>query len=650
MAGAIVVFFAVWCWQLLRDVERMRAELGARVGALIALQGAQAEVEGVDPAGGEGYAALERSLEGLSRVAPSPAAERAARAGIAAARAGDADGALRGFDAAIGALRGANAATSRALGERWDSLEILVAASLGTAVAALLLLWLTRRLLVRLGRAEAQLRARLERSEGDFRRMIEASPDGVMLVAERRVAYANPAMEGILGYAPDALEERDVGELLVEDEVLEEGERRFRRDTGDVRQLELTRAALTELRGEPVELWVARDISERRMLEAQLRLADRLAAVGSVVAGVAHEINNPLTYVLSGADGLVQALDSRGEGDPELRALAGDIQEGAVRVRDVVRGLKTMSHPSDDDLGPVSLPRVIESSLAIARSDLAQRAEVTVDVPEDLPAVVANPARLGQVFLNVLVNAAQALEEDDRRGRVEVRAEARGDAVEIRVRDDGPGMPEAVRARVFEPFFTTKPLGRGTGLGLSISRRIVEGLGGRLEIESAPGEGTTVTVRLAASRDPASLRPLAPAEARPRSARVLVIDDDVKVASSLRRMLRAHECTVTHGGEEALEALREREFDVVFCDLMMPGTTGMDVYEALRDEGRGREARLVFVTGGAFTARARRFVAEVDNLVIEKPFTAEAVRRAVSAVEEAREADHRREQPASGGA
>ncbi|HJL17996.1 MAG TPA: ATP-binding protein [Sandaracinaceae bacterium LLY-WYZ-13_1] len=632
LAIGLILALGAWCWDLIADVTRLRSELSARVETLIALQRAGARVEGVGEDPGA-FAALEDAVDAMERAgAAEPELVASIRDARAAAQAGDEPTALAGFDAAVSGLRRANAGTSRTLGERWDSLYGLAVVALALALVILVLLALSRRLLGRLREAEARLRSRLERTQEDFRAMIEASPDGVLLLRDGHVAYANPRMAAILDLPEGALEGRALTDLMAADEALGEGERRFVRRSGEVRQLELTRAAPTELAGAEAELWVARDVSDRRMLEAQLRLADRLAAVGAVAAGVAHEINNPLTYILSNADALAQQLDAREAPPPgaPLRRMIDDIREGAHRVGDVVKGLRTMSHPSDEDVSPVELGPVVESSLAIARSDLSQRARVSLSLPDDLPPVRANPARLGQVFLNVLVNAAQALEEHGRRGHLEVRASRRGEWVEVRVRDDGPGIPEHARSRVFEPFFTTKPVGRGTGLGLAISRQIVEGVGGKMEIESRPGEGTEVLICLRPaegrpSREPAT----AASDGAGRAVRVLIVDDDERVARSLRRMLREHEVDVAVGGRAGLEHLEREDYDVVFCDLMMPDVTGMDVHAHLRDEGRGREDRLVFVTGGAFTSAARAFVASIDNLVVEKPFSAESVRRVV---------------------
>jgi CheY-like chemotaxis protein len=256
---------------------------------------------------------------------------------------------------------------------------------------------------------------------------------------------------------------------------------------------------------------------------------------------------------------------------------------------------------------------------------------------EPVRPVWANEARLEQVVINLLMNAAQAVPEaraEANEIRLTVRDDGRGHAV-LEVADNGEGIPPEVRSRIFDPFFTTKPVGVGTGLGLSICHGIVMSLGGQIRVESELGAGTTFRVVLPTT-DP--LEDEAPTEAREtplpshkRRAHVLVVDDELPIATTMRELLGLeHEIFIATGAREALAVIRSgANFDVIFCDLMMPGMSGVDLYEQLRVQSPGLERKIVFMTGGAFTTRAAEFLASVDNRRIEKPFSLGLLERIV---------------------
>ena len=251
---------------------------------------------------------------------------------------------------------------------------------------------------------------------------------------------------------------------------------------------------------------------------------------------------------------------------------------------------------------------------------MKHRAELVLDVPEGLPPVRGGPRRLEQVFVNLLLNAAQSFDPAQSAAVVRVRARAEGQGVTVEVTDNGPGIAPQIQARIFEPFFTTKPTGSGTGLGLAISQSIVADAGGELSVESEPGRGTTFRVALPVAEHTARLVTAAPSS--PRHARILIIDDEPPLARSLGALLaRDHDVEVMTSGADALEHLLAGEtYDVVLCDVMMPNVSGIDLYERLAHDRPGEEAKIIFMTGGAFTDRARKFLARVPNRRIEKPF------------------------------
>jgi signal transduction histidine kinase len=391
--------------------------------------------------------------------------------------------------------------------------------------------------------------------------------------------------------------------------------------------------------------------SERRELQARLAQTDRLTSLGTLAAGVAHEINNPLAYVLLNLGyvaeelpklirGLPAAGGERGPGD---RSLADEVlvaidhaKDGAERIRDIVRGLKTFSRPENESRAPLDVAQVLESALAMVANEVRHRARLVKQLSPGCE-VIANEARLGQVFLNLLVNAWQAL-PDERTSKNEIRVvvASRGGRVVVEVHDNGIGIPAQIRGRIFEPFFTTKPVGIGTGLGLAICHGIVTSLGGTLAFESEEGKGTTFRVELpeasraigvtAAERASVSRSGL-PARGPSAKARILVIDDEPIVCRSLERLLaKEGEVASVSSGRQAIHLFESgHRFGVVLCDLMLPETDAPALYDAVTKIDPAQAERMVFMTGGVFTVRAREFLGRVSNPRLCKPFDVEAL-------------------------
>jgi signal transduction histidine kinase/CheY-like chemotaxis protein len=388
---------------------------------------------------------------------------------------------------------------------------------------------------------------------------------------------------------------------------------------------------------------VAIDITDRRRAEAALKQsearlvdADRLASLGTLAAGVAHEINNPLSYVLLNLDLVLRELDTRASGAAsavprgDLVTRLREARLGVDRVRLIVQDLKAFSRVDTERRGPVDVRSVLDETIELCSNEIRHRARLVRDFA-DVPRVEANASRLGQVFLNLLLNAGQSIAEGDvehNQITVATSVDARGRVV-VAVSDTGAGIPEDILTHVFEPFFTTKPSGVGTGLGLSICHGIVTALGGEITVESRIGQGSVFRVILpgaapidsirAATR-PESLASIPPPRT-PRG-RVLVVDDEPVLAAALGRSLAPEfEVEVLNNGREALERLRrDPPFDAVLCDLIMPEMTGMDVYEALKDTDPDLTSRIIFMTGGTFTRRARDFLASIPNPALDKPF------------------------------
>jgi signal transduction histidine kinase/ActR/RegA family two-component response regulator len=383
-----------------------------------------------------------------------------------------------------------------------------------------------------------------------------------------------------------------------------------------------------------------------RATQAQLVQAGKMAAVGTLAAGVGHEINNPLSYIVSNLEYAAEeavALKGRLESAPEdvrgrLKEMEQVLREalmGADRVRRIVKDLKTFSRQDEDLRGPVDLRAVMDSAAKMAAGELRPRAQLVRDYSE-VPRVEGNEPRLAQVFLNLIINAAQALPEG-KADQNEVRLVTRSvgnDEVAAEVHDTGSGIPPEVLGRIFDPFFTTKPVGIGTGLGLALCHAFITSMGGRIEVESQVGRGTVfrVTLPVARGEQTQTSRVEEAKEGVSMRGRVLVVDDDPLVSSALRRTLsREHDVEVVVSSRRALEMLLSPEgvYDVILCDLMMPEMTGMELHAQLHAAKPERAQRMVFVTGGAYTHAATEFLDRVSNPRLEKPFEPEKLRERV---------------------
>jgi signal transduction histidine kinase len=384
-----------------------------------------------------------------------------------------------------------------------------------------------------------------------------------------------------------------------------------------------------------------RDVTEERDREVRRLQAEKLASIGMLAAGVAHEINNPAAFVLANIEALCGQMRLIGEKVKELPASPGQLaevqnvlfeatavlqesKEGMVRIHRIVRDLGSFSHADDDSTAPINVNAAVESALTMLRNELKYRARVERDL-RATSAVRGSSARLGQVFLNLIMNAAQALDEAGiKRNVVTVSSFEDGPDVVVQVQDNGPGIPPDILPRIFESFFTTKPRGVGTGLGLPISQGIVRSLGGEITVDSPSNAGAIFRVRLPAVAAPIPApvpEPNLPPHGYSRR-RILAIDDEALLLKAYRRMLSdVHEVQTAVGALEALRVLAtDRAFDAILCDLQMPDVSGAELYGMVRERYPALSERFIFVTGGAFSSDAKRFLEESSCAVINKPF------------------------------
>jgi PAS domain S-box-containing protein len=497
--------------------------------------------------------------------------------------------------------------------------------------------------------------ARLSASELRYRTVTESAYDAIfILTTEGSILEVNRAVEELLGFP----RERIIGRQLVdfaapgyEQENLNSYTRRVAAGAGKSTPIALGKAdgsvilldvssRSVDVGGDRLVFSVGRDVTEQTKVQAQLMASDRMASVGALAAGVAHEINNPLAAVTANLEFAAKSAQTLAERfpRPEFRDLVEglvDAREAADRVRVIVRDLKMFSRAEEDVREPVELRRVIESSLRMAWNEIRHRAQLVKDYG-DIPMVEANESRLGQVFLNLIVNAAQALPEghaDVNFIRIRTRNDQSGRVV-TEIEDTGSGIRPEVLKRLFTPFFTTKPRGVGTGLGLSICQRIVSDLGGEITAESPAGRGATFRVFLQPVVFDSGSQKIAPPVVLPatRRGRILIVDDEAVVAKAIRRMLAPqHEVVIMTSAKEALARLASGErFDVILCDLMMPVMTGVHFYEELLTQSPAHAERIVFLTGGVFTTHTREFLDRVPNARLEKPFESQTLKALVN--------------------
>jgi PAS domain S-box-containing protein len=529
---------------------------------------------------------------------------------------------------------------------------LLASSPLGPILAGLLLLKLAYVILLghTLGAeywdsavTHAQLHRRgneLLRSQKQTRELIEKNPDAMGILRGTEIVFVNPAWSFTLQYQASEIVGRPLEAFVAPSDA--EGLRRFlahddaglkefrfHKKDGSTVSWEITPSQALDYEGGQSRLVVARDLTERNRIREQMGLSDRLASIGTMAAGIAHEINNPLAYVLGNLEHLQEELRAETPLDREaaraLADVAAETHAGAERVRQIVRDLKSISRvEASHQLKAVDLSAVIDFTLRMAAGEIRHRARVEKSFGAVLP-VLADEAKLGQVFLNLLLNAAHAIPEGDASRhaiRIDATTDDAGDVI-VRVSDTGVGIAPKHLQRIFDPFFTTKAVGEGTGLGLSICHATVRAFGGDISVASELGCGTTFTVRLR----PAPSKMAASTGARPAPqggsrGRILVVDDEIFVGKALERLLgKQCEVVAVLRAQEALARLSAAEhFDVILCDLMMPEMTGMDFFERAVERDPSQGARFVFMTGGAFTPKARAFLENVPNERFEKPF------------------------------
>ncbi len=512
--------------------------------------------------------------------------------------------------------------------------------------------------------AERGARDAIAASEARYRNLFESAADGISTMdRDGRVTSVNSTLRRALGRTSAELVGSSVAALVEPEDgpsavrLLERaldgerasGEVRYRNARGRVRMGSLIMSSIIEDGAVVGALAMARDVTDERLLAGQLLQQEKLAAIGQLVSGVAHELNNPLAGIMAFSQLLLA-----GSLDPEQRDGAGIINAEAGRAAKIVGNLLTFARQHEPQRSAVDVNDLVRTIAQLRVFTLrTQRVELVLDLDPLLPRTWADLHQLHQVVLNLVTNAEHSMEHRPQPRRLTVATTHRDGRLEVRVSDTGAGMDASQLDRIFDPFFTTKEVGRGTGLGLSIAHGIVREHGGDLTVESEVGVGTTFRVILPVESDPdAHDQPDIDAPASdgdaaspagdlvgvtspPRPQRtVLVVDDEASIRVALRRYLEraGYEVETATGGREARSALAGRRFDAILLDLRMPDLAGDVLFEMLRVSDPAQAERIIFVTGDLRSDLARDFLASTGQPSVGKPFTFDELEGALKSV------------------
>ncbi len=474
----------------------------------------------------------------------------------------------------------------------------------------------------------------LSAGKHEWEQMVDAISPGICIIdGSGAVRRANRAFANLVGWPVTALTGRPWLTLLPPAWAEPVGRALAKPGSGggEIRaERRIFNVTAHPIPGDQAAVLLIEDVTETRKLQEQLIQSEKLSAIGQLIAGVAHELNNPLASVLGFADYLGEAAALPDNLVEPLRV----IQQEAQRAATIVRNLLTFARRQEQDRRRLDVGPVLQRTVALLNNQLmGLKVEPLLVIEPRLPDIEGSPNQLQQVFLNIINNAAQAIAATGHGGTVVIRARPWLDGVAIDIVDDGPGIPDEIQERIFEPFFTTKGEGEGTGLGLSICQGIVREHGGRLTVKSTPNYGATFTIELPAARAPEAAAAAAPAGPG-RKAKVLVVDDEPHILYYMRATLESwgHTVDTAADGADALARLRRGGYDLIITDVRMPNLGGRELFERLRQDAPALAERVVFATGDTVRDDTMAFLERSGRPFLHKPFKLAELRSTLLAV------------------
>ncbi len=492
-------------------------------------------------------------------------------------------------------------------------------------------------------RVEAE-RGRLAEAER-FKRVFEFAPDGIAISNRGTILQVNAAGARLLGFDdPKKLVGVSLTELMVPDEVpmlvrrlkaSAEGKPqgpqiyRVHRKDGTLVSAEVSSIPF-EHEGKPALLAFVRDVTDALKLQEQMARAERLAALSTLAGGLAHEVNNPLTAAMLQLDVLEQLLVGALGSNAPAAAMERirELRKTHERIAEVMRDFAQFARTGDEKRERLDLKAILSAAERMLAPMLSRKGAYASTLGE-LPPIEADAGRLEQVFVNLLMNAVQALPEGREGNRIEVKGSTLPDGRAcVEIKDNGVGITSDNLRRIFDPFFTTKPVGVGTGLGLTVCHNIVSSYGGEIEVDSVSGHGCTMRVLLPPAY---TMTPVPFEKARTK---VMIVDDEPHLANTLRMLLAdRHDVTATTQSEQAVRLLIDgAPVDVIVCDLMMPEPNGIEVFRRVTERRPELKARFIFMTGGAYTGATERFLESNGAPLVLKPFNPVEVEKLIARV------------------
>lgn len=449
--------------------------------------------------------------------------------------------------------------------------------------------------------------------------------------------------QDLLSFIPDADKPLAIAALrnLKEGRMAGPSEIRIRQRTGSERVVEYSGVAI-KTANENILMIVTNDISDRVELKAQARMNDRLAIVGTLAAGVAHEINNPIAWVMNNLVFIKNNMNIIKKRAASIRELLPELDifemdeminesvHGVERIRDIVKNLKGFSRRDAADMMLVNIHEILNVVVSMASVEFKYRARLEKNYGNNIPTIMTNAGKLQQVFLNLIINASQAIQEGNiSKNSITIKTELEDRFIRVDISDTGHGIAAETLPYIFDPFFTTKPMGHGTGLGLSICREIISQLNGKVSVKSVVNQGSTFSVYVPINTDATEATTMPIQSDRKR---ILIVDDEPFLLKSLSNTLKHHyHVTTALGGRIALDLLAQHKgrFDSIICDLQMPDLDGADFYKQVVELYNWLEKRVIFITGGSYTPKLNEFLAGIGQSVLEKPFTQEELLEAL---------------------